>query len=55
MRRDRRKLNLTSPAYRGLQRDAIEVYKYIQGIYRVEYDDILPRHHNKSLKPEDIV
>jgi len=40
-----RKLNLPTLEYRRSRGDAIEVYKYLHGIYRVDETGILFRHH----------
>jgi len=45
-----RRIKLPSLAYRRLRGDAIEVFKYMHGIYRVDSEDILPRHQNMSMK-----
>ena len=38
------KMDLPSLSYRRLRGDAIEVYKYLHGIYRVDSSDLLPLH-----------
>jgi hypothetical protein len=57
-----RKMKLPSLAFRRLRGDAIEVYKYLHGIYRVDSGDILPldkregmatRGHSLKLKKRD--
>ena len=45
-----RQIGLPSLDYRRLRGDAIEVFKHKHDIYRVDCEDILPRHQNMSMK-----
>ena len=49
-----RKMDLPSLAYRRNRGDAIEVYKYLHGIYRVDSSDFLPLHESASLTTREI-
>ena len=44
-----RKMDLPSLVYRRNRGDAIEVYKYLHGIYSVDCSDLLPLHESSSL------
>jgi len=41
--------DLHSLAYRRVRGDAIETFKYLNGIYKVDCNDILPRHRNTGI------
>ena len=44
-----KKMDLPSLAYRRVRGDAIELHKYLHGIYSVDSSDLLPLHESSSL------
>jgi ribonucleases P/MRP protein subunit RPP40 len=45
-----RRMNLPTLVYRRHRGDMIEAYKYLNGVYRVNSTQLLPRHEEKGLK-----
>jgi len=45
-----KKLNLPTLFYRRIHGDAIEVYKYLHGLYTVDCKKLLPLHKSMTLK-----
>jgi len=45
-----RRMELPTPEYRRCRGDAIEVYKYLHGIYKVDESVILPRHQTIGME-----
>ena len=45
-----RRMNLPTLVYRRHRGDMIEAYKYLNGVYRVDSTQLLPRHEEKGLK-----
>jgi len=42
-------MDLHSLAYRRVRGDVIETFKFLTGIYKVDYNDILPRHTDTGI------